>query len=310
MRLRRSELAVPASNERMVEKSAHSDADLVFLDLEDATAPDKKVGARKLAIDALNGLDWGNKVRSVRVNDHTTRWAVDDVISVVEGAGENLDVLIVPKVKQARDVWFFETMLDGLEQKLGLERKIGLEVLIEEAEGLANVEDIARSSPRLEALILGFGDLAASMGMRFGHELDKDFRYPGDVWSAHRVRLIAACRAAGIDAIDGPFGDFKDDQAYMAQATYAATLGAVGKWCIHPNQIPLANDVYAPSPREIERAQKMVDLYNESLASGAGAGGKGGQLVDAATLRLFQPVLDRARLTGKLPKSPLKEGQA
>ena len=138
------------------------------------------------------------------------------------------------------------------------------------------------------------------MGMRFGHELDKDYRYPGDMWSAHRVRMIAACRAAGIDAIDGPFGDFKNDHAYMKQATYAATLGAVGKWCIHPNQIPLANDVFAPSPREIKQAQKMVDLYNESVAKGAGAGGKGGQLVDAATLRIYEPVLERARATGRL----------
>ena len=236
----------------------------------------------------------------MRVNDHTTRWAVDDVISVVAGAGENLDVIILPKVKQPRDVWFFETLLDGLEQKLGLSHKIGLEALIEEAEGLANVEAIAASSPRLEALILGFGDLSASMGMRFGHELDPDYRYPADMWSAHRVRMIAACRAAGIDAIDGPFGDFRNDKAYMTQATYAATLGAVGKWCIHPNQIPLANDVFPPSPKEIERAQKMVDLYNESVEAGAGAGGKGGQLVDAATLRLYQPVLDRAMATGKL----------
>ena len=136
------------------------------------------------------------------------------------------------------------------------------------------------------------------MGMRFGHELDKDFRYPGDMWSAHRVRMIAACRAAGIDAIDGPFGDFRNDKAYLKQATWSASLGAVGKWCIHPNQIPLANDVFAPSPREIEQAQKMVDLYNESVAKGAGAGGKGGQLVDAATLRIYEPVLERARATG------------
>ena len=152
----------------------------------------------------------------------------------------------------------------------------------------------------LRARVLDFSDLSGSMGMRFGHELDKDYRYPGDMWSAHRVRMIAACRAAGIDAIDGPFGDFKNDRAYMKQATYAATLGAVGKWCIHPNQIPLANDVFAPSPREIKQAQKMVDLYNESVAKGAGAGGKGGQLVDAATLRIYEPVLERARATGRL----------
>ena len=140
----------------------------------------------------------------------------------------------------------------------------------------ARASGVEFASPRLEALILGFGDLSGSMGMRFGHELDKDYRYPGDMWSAHRVRMIAACRAAGIDAIDGPFGDFKNDGAYMKQATYAATLGAVSKWCIHPNQIPLANDVFAPSPGEIKQAQKMVDLYNESVAKGAGASGKGG----------------------------------
>jgi len=300
MRLRRSELAVPAGNRRMVEKAAGSDADLVFLDLEDATAPDRKVAARSAAIEALNGLDWGRRVRAVRVNDHTTEWAVGDVVSVVEGAGQNLDVLILPKVKAPRDVWFFETMLDGLEKRLGLERRIGLEVLIEEAEGLARVEEIAVSSPRLEALILGFGDLAASLGMRFGHELEDDFRYPGDRWHAHRVRFIAACRAAGIDAIDGPFGNFKDDSGYSREATWAAALGAVGKWCIHPAQIPLANQVFAPSPKEIAIAQKMVDAYNESLEGGAGAGGKGGTLVDAATLRLYQPVLERARLIDEL----------
>ncbi len=172
--------------------------------------------------------------------------------------------------------WPRRDLVPGFEQKLGRTRRIGLEALIEEAEGLANVEAIATSSPRLEALILGFGDLSGSIGMRFGHELDKDYRYPGEMWSAHRVRMIAACRADGIDAIDGPFGDFRNDKAYMKQATWAATLGAVGKWCIHPNQIPLANDVFAPSPREIEQAQKMVDLYNESVAKGAGAGGKGG----------------------------------
>lgn len=297
-RLRRSELSVPASNERMVRKSAESATDLVFLDLEDATAPERKVEARKAAIDALNGLEWGNKVKAVRVNDHDTQWASDDVISVVEGAGRNVDVIILPKVKRPRDVWFFETLLNGLEKKLQLETPIGLEVLIEEAEGLGNVEEIARCSPRLEALILGFGDLSASMGMRYGHEANESYKYPGDLWHAHRVRLIAACRAVGIDAIDGPFGNFKDDEGYRREATYATSLGAVGKWCIHPSQITHANEVFSPTKNEIEAAQRMVDAYNQSLASGDGAGGEGGTLVDAATLRLFEPVLDRARLIG------------
>lgn len=297
-RLRRSELSVPASSERMVRKSAESATDLVFLDLEDATAPERKVGARKAAIDALNGLEWGDKVKAVRVNDHDTQWASDDVISIVEGAGRNIDVIILPKVKRPRDVWFFETLLNGLEKKLQLETPIGLEVLIEEAEGLGNVEEIARCSPRLEALILGFGDLSASMGMRYGHEADESYKYPGDLWHAHRVRLIAACRAAGIDAIDGPFGNFKDDEGYRREATYATSLGAVGKWCIHPSQIAHANEVFSPTKNEIDAAQRMVDAYNQSLASGDGAGGEGGTLVDAATLRLFEPVLERARLIG------------
>ena len=144
------------------------------------------------------------------------------------------------------------------------------------------------------------------MGMRFGHELDKDYRYPGDMWSAHRVRMIAACRAAGID---GPFGDFKNDRAYMKLPPTPPPSAAVGKWCIHPNQIPLANHVFAPSPREIKQAQKMVDLYNESVAKGAGAGGKGGQLVGAATLRIYEPVLERARATGRLYRRSRSESE-
>ena len=299
-RLRRSELAVPASNERLVEKAVKSDADLVFLDLEDATAPDAKEGARQIAIDALNNLDWGRTIRCVRVNDHETEWAVYDMVSMLEGAGNNLDIIIIPKVKKPSDLLFFETMLLSLEKKLKIKKPIGLEVLIEEAEGLGRVEEIARCSTRLEALILGFGDLAASLGMRFGHELDISYKYPGDIWNAHRVRLIAACRAAGIDAIDGPFGNFRDDEGYRAQSTYAASLGAVGKWCIHPSQIPHANEIFAPSEKELHVAKKMVAAYEASLEGGDGAAGAGGVLVDAATARLYQPVLDRARQIGMI----------
>ena len=299
-RLRRSELAVPASNARLVEKAVKSDADLVFLDLEDATAPDAKEGARQIAIDALNDLDWGRTIRCVRVNDHETEWAVYDMVSMLEGAGNNLDIIIIPKVKKPSDLLFFETMLLSLEKKLKIKKPIGLEVLIEEAEGLGRVEEIARCSTRLEALILGFGDLAASLGMRFGHELDASYKYPGDIWNAHRVRLIAACRAAGIDAIDGPFGNFRDDEGYRAQSTYAASLGAVGKWCIHPSQIPHANEIFAPSEKELHVAKKMVAAYEASLEGGDGAAGAGGMLVDAATARLYQPVLDRARQIGMI----------
>lgn len=299
VRLRRSELSVPASNPKMMEKAMTTAADLVFLDLEDAVAPAQKEAARKNAIGALRDLDWGKKVRAVRVNGADTQWAHDDVVEVVEGAGEHLDIIIIPKPKAPRDVWFFDTLLTQLEAKLHLKNQIGLEALIEESAALARVEDIAGCCPRLEALILGFGDLSASQGMRFGVATDPANRYPGDMWHFARARMITACRANGIDAIDGPFGNFKDPEGYRREATWAATLGAVGKWAIHPSQIELANDVFAPTPQEIEHARKMSEAYEAAIKGGAGAAGAGGMLVDAVAVRIFEGVLERARLTGR-----------
>jgi len=299
-RLRRSELSTPASNPKMVEKAMATVADMVFLDLEDAVAPSQKEAARKNAVTALRELDWGKKLRAVRVNGADTQWAHDDVIQVVEGAGEYLDVIIVPKPKSPRDVWFFDTLLTQLETKLYLKRKIGLEALIEESAALANVEEIAACSPRLEALILGFGDLSASQGMRFGIATDPANRYPGDIWHHARGRMITACRANGIDAIDGPFGNFKDSEGYRRESTWAATLGAVGKWAIHPSQIEIANDVFAPTPQEIETARKMSEAYQAATRGGAGAAGAGGVLVDAVAVRIFEGVLERARMTGRV----------
>ncbi len=298
-RLRRSELSTPGSNPKMIEKAAASAADLVFLDLEDAVAPSQKVAARGHVVRGLRELEWGKKVRAVRVNGAHTEWAYEDVSAVVEGAGEHLDVIILPKVKAPRDVWFFETLLDQIEKKIGLERRIGLEALIEEAEALSRVEEIAACSPRLEALILGFGDLSASQGMRFGLAADPPNRYPGDVWHHARARMIVACRAHGIDAIDGPFANFRDPEGYRRDATWAATLGAVGKWAIHPSQIEIANEVFAPTPQEIESARRMCEAYRAAEQGGAGAAGAGGILVDAAAARIFEAVLERARLTGR-----------
>ncbi len=299
LRLRRSELSVPASSIKMMEKAIASDADLVFLDLEDAVAPAQKEASRKNAIEALRIGNWGKKVRAIRVNGADTHWAHDDVIEMVEGAGEFLDVIIVPKPKAPRDIWFFDTLLTQLETKLHLKKKIGLEALIEESAALANVEAIASCCPRLEALILGFGDLSASQGMRFGVATDSANRYPGDVWHHARGRMITACRANGIDAIDGPFGNFKDPEGYRRDATWAAIMGAVGKWAIHPSQIELANDVFAPTPHEIESARKMSEAYQAATRDGAGAAGAGGMLVDAVAVRIFEGVLERARLTGR-----------
>ena len=301
LRLRRSELSTPGTSEKMMLKAAASDADLVFLDLEDAVAPAEKAAAREPVVEALNGLDWGRKTRAVRVNGTHTHWCHDDVVEVVTGAGVNLDVIIIPKVKAPRDVWFIDTLLSQLELKLGLPLgKIGVEILIEETEALARVEEIAACCPRLEAMILGVGDLSASQGMRLGHIGATRTKYPGDIWHYARTRLIVAARANGLDAVDGPFGDFRDADGYREEASWATTLGAVGKWAIHQSQVEIANEVFSPTDREIERARKIIEEVRAAEAGGAGAAASGGVMIDAATARIFEGVLDRARLTGQI----------
>ncbi|HEY8173021.1 MAG TPA: CoA ester lyase, partial [Dehalococcoidia bacterium] len=268
-------------------------------DLEDAVAPAQKEAARARVSDALREVDWGSKTRAVRINSVDTIWAHDDVIDVVTKAGAFLDIIIVPKVKAPRDVWFVETLLAQLESKLRLGKQIGLEVLIEETEALARVEEIAGSSRRLEALILGVGDLSASQGIRMGHVSEPSLRYPGDMWHYARNRMIVAARANGIDAIDGPYPNYRDADGYRREATWGATLGCAGKWCIHPSQIEIANDVFAPTEKEIELAKRMCDAYAASQTAGDGATGESGMLVDAASVRIFEGVLERARLTGR-----------
>jgi len=296
-RLRRSELSTPGTSMKMMEKAAASAADLVFLDLEDAVAPGDKVDARKPIVEALNRLDWGTKTRAVRINSTGTIWCHDDLVEVVAGAGANLDVVIIPKVKAPRDVWFVDTLLNQMEMKLGLPiGKIGIEILIEETEALARVEEIAGCCPRLEALILGVGDLSASQGMRLGHiGATTESRYPGDVWHYARNRMIVAARANGLDAIDGPWGDFKDADGYKREAAWASTLGAVGKWCIHPSQIELANEAFSPSEREVARAKQVVEAVH---AAEGGAANLNGTMIDAATARVFEVVLERAKRIG------------
>lgn len=295
-RLRRSELSTPGTSEKMMAKAAASDADLVFLDLEDSVAPAEKVAARSLVTRALVSHEWGSKTRAVRINGVHTPWAHGDLIETVTGAGSVLDVVIVPKVKAPRDVWFVETLLDQLEADLGLDRRIGIEVLIEETEALARVEEIAAASPRLEALILGVGDLSASQGIRTGHIGEGGDHYPGDMWHFARNRMIVAARANGLDAIDGPFANFRNADGYRREASWAATLGCVGKWAIHPSQIALANEVFAPTPDEVALARRAVDAVRDAEAGGTGAASLGGMMIDAATARIFQVTLDRAAL--------------
>jgi len=295
-RLRRSELSTPGSSEKMMARAASLPADLVFLDLEDSVAPTEKAGSRRLVVEALRGLDWGQKTLAVRVNGVNTEWAHDDLIEVVTGAGSKLDLIIVPKVKAPRDLWFVETLLEQLEAKLRLPHRIGLEALIEETEALAYVEDIAGCSPRLEALILGVGDLSASQGIRTGHVGQAADRYPGDIWHYARNRMIVAARSRGLDAIDGPFANFRDPDGYRREATWAATLGCVGKWAIHPDQIGIANEVFAPTDAEVARARRAVDAVRTAEAAGAGAATLDGVMIDAATARIFQVTLDRSAM--------------
>jgi citrate lyase subunit beta/citryl-CoA lyase len=294
-RSRRSELATPASNERMCEKAAASGADLVFLDLEDACAPVAKEGARATAVAALTGLEWGDTVRAVRVNGLDTPWCHGDVIEVVTGARDALDVLIVPKARTARDVWWVDVLLTQLEAKLGLARPIGLEVLVEESEGLANAVEIARSSPRLEAIIFGAGDLSASQRARVDGNFDPAGDYPGDFWHFARFQVVTAARVAGIDAIDAPYPAYRDPDGYRRSAVQASLLGFDGKWAIHPDQIAIAHEVFSPTAEEVADAEAAIAAYRAAEADGVGAIGRDGKLVDAAHMRLAHNILHRAR---------------
>jgi citrate lyase subunit beta / citryl-CoA lyase len=298
-RARRSELATPASNERMCQKAASSGADLVFLDLEDACAPIAKESARATAVAALTEQDWGQTLRAVRVNGLDTPWCHGDVVEIVTGARDALDVIIVPKVRRARDVWWFDVLLTQLETKLGLERRIGLEVLVEEAEGLTNAPAIARASDRLEAIIFGAGDLSASLHARVDGNFDPLGEYPGDFWHFARAQVLAAARAAGIDAIDAPYPAYQDLDGYRRAATHASLLGYDGKWAIHPDQIAIANEVFAPTDAEIADANDAIAVYRASEADGVGAIGRDGRLVDAAHMRLAENVLHKAALAAR-----------
>ena len=294
--IRRSELAVPASNDNMFAKAAGCGADLVFLDLEDAVPAAFKDESRAKAIAALNDIDWGRTARAVRINGLDTQWCHDDVIEVVTKAGENLDTIIIPKARTARDVWWVDVLLTQLELKLALRKQIRLEVLIEEVEGLANAESIAVASPRLDALIFGVGDFSLSQGARVDTNFVPLGEYPGDFWHYARNKVIVAARIAGIDAIDAPYPDYRDLAGYERDARRASLLGYTGKWAIHPDQVPIANQVYSPTDDEIARAQRNVAAYREAEAHGRGAVGVNGVLVDAAHVKMAEQTLARAAL--------------
>lgn len=278
-------------------KAAALPLDHVFLDLEDAVAPSAKPGARGKIVAALNDLDWRPRTLCVRINDVETPWCHDDIIEVVTGAGEKLDTIMLTKAKCAGDVRFVHLLLDQLERKLGLKRRIGIECLIEEVEGIANVQEIAASSDRLECLIFGMGDYSASQQMQIT-SIGSSGPYPGDLWHYPRYALTVACHMHGLDPVDGPYANFKNPDGYRREAERAFTLGMVGKWAIHPNQVEGAHEVFTPDAAAVASARKQKAAYDDALAQGLGAINVDGVMVDAASIRIVQNLLDRADLIG------------
>jgi len=308
-RLHRSELAVPGSNTRMLEKAPTAGADLVFLDLEDAVAPDDKVQARKNVIEALNDHDWSSTAVSIRINGLDTHYCYRDIVDVVEQAGDKLDTILIPKVNTPADILFVSTMLEQIEAAKGIDQ-INIHILIETAMGMANVEAIAQTCPeRLEAMVFGVADYAASTQARttsMGGANPDYFmlthpdnegareRHWGDQWHFAISRMVVACRAYGLRPIDGPFGDIGDPEGFKAVARSVAALGVEGKWAIHPSQIELANEVFTPPDSEVDRARRILTAMDEAASEGKGAVSLDGRLIDAASIRQAQVMVDKA----------------
>jgi citrate lyase subunit beta/citryl-CoA lyase len=293
-----STLVVPGSNWKMLSKAAASSADATCIDLEDAVALDQKTHARELTIRALSELDFGTKVRQVRINALDSAYAYRDVIEIVEAAHQNLDVIIVPKVNTGSDLLFVDTLLTQIEVAVKSTRRIGLEALIETAQGRFNLAGIVAASKRLEGLIFGSGDYAASLGMpmaSIGGMDDYDAQYPGHRWHDVMQAILVAARAHQLRAIDGPFADFKDEAGLAQACTIARALGFDGKWCIHPSQPDIVNAAFSPSPAEIDWARAVVAAYAQAQADGIGAVSVQGKMIDAANLRMCQMTLARVR---------------
>ena len=308
-RLQRSELAVPGSNTALFEKAAQSAADIVFLDVEDAVAPDDKEQARRNIIQGLNEIHWGSKTMMVRINGLDTHYMYRDVVDIVE-ACPRLDMILIPKAGVAADVYALDMLVTQIETAKKRTRRLGFEVLIETALGMANVEAIAQSSKRLEAMSFGVADYAASTRARTtviggvnsecGVLADKDAEgkrayFWSDPWHAAQTRMMVACRAYGLRPIDGPFGDFKDPDGFRAAANRAAVLGYEGKWAIHPSQVALCNEVFTPSAAEVTRATRIMEAMSQAAREGRGAVSLDGRLIDYASIRMAEALLKKAQ---------------
>lgn len=314
-RLNRSELAVPGSNMKFLEKAAQSPADVIFLDLEDAVAPPDKEQARRNVIAALNGLDWGGRTLSVRINGLDTPYMYRDVVDVLEKAVDKLDLIMIPKVGTAADVYAVDMLVSQIEQAMGWRKRIGFELIIETALGMQNIHQIASASPRNESLHFGVADYAASTRARTtgiggphpeyhvltdADEAGARQRHWGDMWHYAISRLVVTARANGLRPLDGPFGNFSDADGFRAQAMRAAVLGCEGKWAIHPTQVELANGLFSPSEAEVTQARRILEAMEQAEKAGRGAVALDGRLIDIASIKQAQVMVKKAEaIAGK-----------
>jgi len=300
-RLQRSELAVPGSSPQMFEKALTSAADYIFLDLEDAVSPNDKISARANVIKALNEMNWreNGKTISVRINSLDTHYMYSDLVEIVEQAGENVDTILVPKAGTASDVYMVDCLLTQIETNKNLKNKIGIECLIETALGMSNIKEIAKSSERLEALHFGVADYAASLRARTVVIGGLNPDYPGDQWHHGLSELVMTCRTYGLRAIDGTFGDFNDPDSYVAAAKRGAAIGIEGKWAIHPSQIELANNVFSPPEAEVSKAKRILEELDKAAKEGKGAAQLDGRMIDAASARMAENIVNIDKLINK-----------
>ena len=297
-RLQRSELAVPGSSPKMFEKALNSKADYIFLDLEDAVSPNDKITARKNIIKALKEINWKEKGKtiSIRINSLDTHYMYRDVVDIIEQVGDRIDTILIPKVGTDSDVYMVDCLLTQIETSKKIKNKIGLECLIETALGMSNIKEIAKSSNRLEALHFGVADYAASLRARTIVIGGLNPDYPGDQWHHGLSQLVMTCRAYGLRAIDGPFGDFNDPDAYIASAKRAAAIGIEGKWAIHPSQIDLANKVFSPPETEVKKATRIIEELDKAAKEGEGAAQLDGRMIDAASARMAENIVNINKL--------------
>ena len=293
-RLQRSELAVPGSSPEMFEKALNSKADYIFLDLEDAVSPMDKITARQNVIKGLKEFNWKEKGKtiSVRINSPDTHYMYKDIIDIVEEVGDKLDTILLPKAGTASDVYMIDCLLTQIETNKKLKNKIGIECLIETAIGMSNIKEIAKSSERLEALHFGVADYAASLRARTVVIGGLNPDYPGDQWHHGLSQLVMTCRAYGLRAIDGPFGDFNDPDAYVEAAKRGAAIGIEGKWAIHPSQIELANKVFSPPSSEVTKAKRILEELDKAAKAGKGAAQLDGRMIDAASARMAENIVN------------------